>query len=716
MWHQRKLLVARSFLIPCSLVMLVMGTLHAAEPDGELAKRLAGVAFELYAPAPGYSEGPTWLKGEVFFCSGALLRVDAQGKVHKHLNIGPAGTVLRGDGHMLICDNKHKALLDLAPDGKVGVVVEQFEGRPLQSLNDLTIDARGNVYWTDPEGSSVKNPVGKIFRVRPDGRVDLVATGLAFPNGLDVDPAGKYLYVIESQSKKILRYVVPADDERLGKPELFYDLGGSGGDGCAFDSAGNFWVADFHRPETGKGRITVLSPEGKPLAYLPVPAKVVSNICFGGAGHDEIFCTTGDPPGVFHAKVGVKGFAGHPGKPLPIVRNLNVVGMRPHADAERLRGIVKVVADAKPSGGKLDETTKQQALSLIASLTDATVRGDMEKLLPALEQAAVRHARDSVLLAEITRKRGKATLDVAAPEWLRSFAGDDALALFGRIVEIDMNERTDGHKAPEPRPISDRVTNDWLKHLVGQEDLRRLELSGTAVTSEGLVHLKDLKNLEVLNVCLTAVDDEGLQHLAALTKMRRMVVCSSKITGSGFKHLGGMKQIESINLHSSPASDAGLEAIGKLANLRRLEIVHSKVTDAGLKHLANLVNLRQLHIASHDTTEAGLPFLGQLKELYQLDVYERPACNQTLEQIGKLPKLRLLMLTGGTFDDQGVKHLSGLTTLEELSLGSSQVTDAALEHLAGLKNLRKLHLGGTKVTAAGKERLKALLPKVKITP
>lgn len=710
MWPSRARL-----LIPC-LVILMVGTAPAAEPNGELAKRLAGVAFEHYAAAPGYSEGPTWLKGEVFFCSGALLRVDAQRKVHKHLNIGPAGTVLRGDGHMLICDNKHKALLDLAPDGKVGVVVEQFENKPLQSLNDLTIDARGNVYWTDPENSSVKNPVGKIFRVRPDGRVDLIGTGLAFPNGLDVDPAGKHLYVIESQSKKILRYEVPADDERLGKAEVFYDLEGSGGDGCAFDAAGNLWVADFHRPDTGKGRITVLSPEGKPLAHLPVPAKVVSNICFGGAGHDEIFCTTGEPPGVFHAKVGVKGFAGHPGKPLPIVRTLNVVVMRPHADGDRLRSIVKVVADAKPSGGKLDDATRQPVVSLIAGLTDGSVRGDMDKLLPALEQAAVRHARDSVLLAEITRKRGKATLDVVAPEWLRSLAGDDALAVFARIVEIDMNERTDGHKAPEPRPLSDRVTNDWLKHVVGQEDLRRLEVSGTAVTSEGLVHLKDLKNLEILNVCLTAVDDEGLQHLAAMTKMRRMVVCASKITGSGFKHLGAMKQIESINLHSSPASDAGLEAIGKLTSLRRLEIVHSKVTDAGLKHIAGLINLRQLHIASHDTTEAGLPFIAQLKELYQLDVYERPASNPTLEQIGKLPKLRLLMLVGGTFDDQGVKHLAGLTTLEELSLGSNQVTDAALEHLAGLKSLRKLHLGGTKVTASGKQRLKTLLPKVEITP
>jgi gluconolactonase len=295
------------------------------EPRGDLAEKLARVKFERHAEAPGYSEGPTWRKGEVLFCSGALLRVDTERKVHKYLEINPAGTVLRGDGHLLICDNKHRAILDLSPDGKVGVLAERFEKEPLRSLNDLTIDSRGNVYWTDPQGSSLKNPVGNVYRLRPDGRVERLITGLAFPNGIDVDPAGKHLYVIESQSKKILRYVLPADNEPLGKAEVFHDLGGSGGDGCAFDAAGNLWVADFHRLETGSGRITVLSPEGKALAHLPVPAKVVSNITFGGVNHDEIFCTTGEPPGVFHARVGVKGFAGHPGKVSPVVRLLEIV-------------------------------------------------------------------------------------------------------------------------------------------------------------------------------------------------------------------------------------------------------------------------------------------------------------------------------------------------------------------------------------------------------
>jgi sugar lactone lactonase YvrE/Leucine-rich repeat (LRR) protein len=700
----------------CALVLFT-SALCAEEPKGPLADKLKDVKFAQYAEAPGYSEGPTWRKGEVFFCSGALLRVDEKKAVHKYLELNPAGTVLRGDGHLLVVDNKSKAVLDVSPEGKVGVIADRWEGQPLRSLNDLTVDARGNIYWTDPEGSTPKTPVGSIFRVRPDGRVDRIATGLAFPNGLDVDPASRFLYVIESQTKKILRYPLPADDELLGKAEEFYDLGGSGGDGCAFDAEGNFWVADFHRPETGKGRITVLSPEGKPLAYLPVPAKVVSNICFGGENHDEIFCTTGDPPGVFHAKVGVKGFAGHPGKPMKVLRYLNVVPLKPHPDADRWRAIAKVALEAKLADNQFIPGTVGPLFSAqLRQMTDKTRTFD-RVVYVALEQAAAQHAKDKPLLAEIKRLGGSATIEVDAPLWLREIAGDEALPVFGRVTEIVLNERTDGHKAPTPKKLEDRVTDEWLKKwLDGQDRITRLELSGTAVTSAGLVHLKHLKNLEILNVCLTAINDDGFEHLAGMTKMRRMVVCSSKITGSGFKHLGDMKQLESINLHSSPASDAGLEAIGKLTNLRRLEIVHTNVTDAGLRHLAGLTNLRQLHVASHDSTEAALPFLAKLTELDQLDVYEKAASNATCAQIAKLPKLRLLMLTGGPFDDDGVKHLAGLTALEELTLNSARVTDASIDHLAGLKHLRKLNIAGTKITADGKEKLAKLLPKTAVVP
>jgi gluconolactonase len=310
--------------IVIALVAASAGMMRAADADPYAA--LSKVKVEHYAPFKDYSEGPTWRSGEVFFCGGALLRVDKDRKLTKYLDVGPAGTYLLANGHMIVASNKQPtpALLDVAPDGTASVLVEEFDGKKLQSLNDVTLDAAGNVYWTDPHNSGKNSPIGKVFRVTPEGKVELLADNLMFPNGLDVDPASKFLYVIESQSQKVLRYELPTVGQKLGKATVFYDLGGAGGDGCVFDAAGNLWVADFHRPDTKKGRITVLSAAGKLLGGFDVPAQVVSNICFGGANHDEVFMTTGTPGGVFHAKVGIKGFKGHPGKPMKVLRKLDV--------------------------------------------------------------------------------------------------------------------------------------------------------------------------------------------------------------------------------------------------------------------------------------------------------------------------------------------------------------------------------------------------------
>ena len=82
-----------------------------------VADQLAAAKWTHYAKAPGYSEGPTWAGGEVFFCSGALLKVNAAGKVFPWLDLSPAGTFLRRDGQILIVDNRHKAVLSLATNG-----------------------------------------------------------------------------------------------------------------------------------------------------------------------------------------------------------------------------------------------------------------------------------------------------------------------------------------------------------------------------------------------------------------------------------------------------------------------------------------------------------------------------------------------------------------------------------------------------------------------
>jgi len=181
----------------------------------------------------------------------------------------------------------------------------------------------GNVYWTDPTGSGIENPTGRVYRVTPAGKVELLADNLAFPNGLEVDPASRFLYVIESQTKRVLRYALPAAGQKLGAGEVFFEFGtdSSGGDGLCFDAAGNLWVIEFTR-RAGGGRVVVVSPAGRLLGEVKPDARLVTNIAFGGAAHDELFFSTGGPSGVFHARPNVPGFRGHPVPELALGRTL----------------------------------------------------------------------------------------------------------------------------------------------------------------------------------------------------------------------------------------------------------------------------------------------------------------------------------------------------------------------------------------------------------
>lgn len=266
---------------------------------------------EKYVVAPQFAEGPVWWKEGLVFSSGGLRRVDpATRKVRLLLRGSPAGTYRLHDGRLLVCDNRRKALLLLSADGRrADVIADRFQGRPLRLLNDVTADAAGNLYWTDPRNFDPAKPDGNIFRMTPEGNVSRIATGLSFPNGIEADPESRYLYVVESPRGRILRYALPeSSNAELGKPTGFFRYE-TQGDGLTFDTAGNLWATEF----LGEA-VVCISPQGERLARFAVPAKGVSNLTFGGLKSDTLFITTTLPNAVFHIPaVGVTGFAGHPG-------------------------------------------------------------------------------------------------------------------------------------------------------------------------------------------------------------------------------------------------------------------------------------------------------------------------------------------------------------------------------------------------------------------
>lgn len=266
---------------------------------------------EKLVDAPQFAEGPSWWRESLVFAGGGLRRVDPATRKAKLLLRGsPAGTYRLRDGRLLVCDNRRKALLLLSADGRrADILANRFQGRPLRLLNDVTADAAGNIYWTDPRSFDPAKPDGNIFRLTPDGKVSRIASALSFPNGIETDPESRFLYVVESPRGRMLRYDLPASTEAsLGKPTDFFRYE-TQGDGLTFDTKGNLWATEF----LGEA-VVCISPQGERLARFVVAAKGVSNLTFGGPQRDTLFVTTTRPNAVFQiAGVGVTGFVGHPG-------------------------------------------------------------------------------------------------------------------------------------------------------------------------------------------------------------------------------------------------------------------------------------------------------------------------------------------------------------------------------------------------------------------
>jgi sugar lactone lactonase YvrE len=241
-----------------------------------------------------HNEGPSVSNGDVFWCDqGGVYRLDAAGKIFRYIVMDGCGaTYAAADGTLLLAAGPN-GVAQVTKDGKVN----QIGAIPAPSsfANDITVDAAGNVYV------SIKP---RILRVTPAGEVSVAATGLPGANGLEVDPASKFLYVNQDTPNKIVRLPIAADGS-LGAAQPF-GPSVSIPDGCAFDAWGNYWVTSFN-----SDAILVLDPTGRELARLASGDRNTTNLTFGGPNLDVVYATGAGS--LRRIPVGAAGFRGHPG-------------------------------------------------------------------------------------------------------------------------------------------------------------------------------------------------------------------------------------------------------------------------------------------------------------------------------------------------------------------------------------------------------------------
>jgi gluconolactonase len=258
-----------------------------------------------------FTEGPVWLKnGDVLFSdpnANKIYKYAADGMlsvfkknsgysgkdIGEYFQPGSNGLTLDPEGRLTVNEHGNRRVTRVEKDGKLTVLVDRFEGKRLNSPNDLVYRSDGALFITDPpfglpklyDDPRKEVPYNGVFALYK-GQLKLVSTDLKGPNGIAFSPDEKYLYIgnWDPEKKIVMRYEVNPD-ATLSNGKIFFDMTSSAGedaiDGIKVDQQGNLYVS-------GPGGLWVLSPTGKHLGTIKAP-KHPHNMAWGGEDGKNLY-------------------------------------------------------------------------------------------------------------------------------------------------------------------------------------------------------------------------------------------------------------------------------------------------------------------------------------------------------------------------------------------------------------------------------------------
>ena len=252
------------------------------------------VVFERVATGYQFTEGPAAdARGDIYFTdirSSRILRFDVatnKASVFRKDTGKANGLHFDAQRRLLACEGGRRRLVRIDKD-QLTVLAERLGTKRLNSPNDLTIDAHGGVWFTDPRYGKQDDreiDVMAVYYLSAEGKLTQVIRDLPRPNGILLAPSGKTLFVAANKQKLIMSYPVTAPGT-LGTGRVFARLDGDqrgGPDGLTLDAKGNLYCA-------GQGHLFVWSSRGKRLHKLKVPESP-TNCTFGGPKRDTLYVT-----------------------------------------------------------------------------------------------------------------------------------------------------------------------------------------------------------------------------------------------------------------------------------------------------------------------------------------------------------------------------------------------------------------------------------------
>lgn len=247
------------------------------------------------------------------------------------------GNTFDAQGRLISCEGaengpggRRRVVRTDMKSGQVTVLAERFEGKRYNSPNDVCVDLKDRIWFTDPrygaDRSDLELDAEAVYRIDPDGKLSRVLSQpqIERPNGIAVASDGKTLYVIDSHSRpggsrKIWAFAV-SPEGKLGERRLVFDFGkGRGGDGMRLDVQGNLWVAAGILTPRGPGEtidvppgVYVITPAGKLLGRIPILEDVITNLAFGGPDRKTLYVTAGKT--LYQVPVQVAGYGLSPSR------------------------------------------------------------------------------------------------------------------------------------------------------------------------------------------------------------------------------------------------------------------------------------------------------------------------------------------------------------------------------------------------------------------
>ncbi|MDZ7372321.1 MAG: SMP-30/gluconolactonase/LRE family protein [candidate division KSB1 bacterium] len=278
------------FFLSAFLLILFGGLLWAQSPVP------AGATVDKIATGFQFVEGPLWHpQGFLIFSDIPANTVYKWNPVNGKSSIfyNPSGNsnglALDLQGNILLCQHGLRRVSRLNADGTETALAERYQGKRLNSPNDLAVKSDGSIYFTDPpygiNASQEELKFYGIFRLSPQGDLILLDKSLIRPNGICFSPDEKKLYVNDSQALRIYVWDVK-DDLTITNKKLFYAMTGSGAaDGMKTDTEGRLYCS-------GPGGVWIFSPDGKVIDKIKVP-ETVTNLNWGDADYRTLYITAG---------------------------------------------------------------------------------------------------------------------------------------------------------------------------------------------------------------------------------------------------------------------------------------------------------------------------------------------------------------------------------------------------------------------------------------